>query len=64
MIQNTGNVVAVPNAVNQRLADLYSRNPRELSGKTIRDWLSSKSFKEQFDYGKNALDKALKDNDL
>jgi hypothetical protein len=62
MINNTKNVVAVPKEVNQRIADFYSRT---IPGTkmTLRDWLSKKSFKEQHEYGKKLLDKAMKEHE-
>jgi RHS repeat-associated protein len=61
MINNTKNVVAVPKAVNQRLADLYaSKIPGVTGTKTLRDWLNGKSFKEQYEYGKKLLDRETK----
>jgi hypothetical protein len=56
MVNNTKNVVAVPNAVNQKLADLYASKQFDFTkGKTLRDWLNGKSFKEQYEYGKKLL---------
>lgn len=56
VINNTKNVAAVPRAVNQRLADMYaSKQFAFTKGKTLRDWLSGKSFKEQYEYGKRFL---------
>jgi hypothetical protein len=30
------------------------------NGKTLRDWLSDKTFKEQYEYGKKLLDREMK----
>ena len=60
LINNTKNVAAVPKEVNQRLADIYSRKYEFTNGKTLRDWLSGKPFKEQYEFGKNLLDQELK----
>jgi hypothetical protein len=62
MINNTKNVVAVPKEVNQRIADFYSRTVPGTK-MTLRDWLSKKSFKEQHEYGKKLLDKAMKEHE-
>ena len=60
LINNTKNVAAVPKEVNQRLADLYARKIPG-TNMTVRDWLSKKSFKEKYEYGKQQLDKVLKE---
>ena len=61
MINNTKNVVAVPKAVNQRLADIYASKIPGLTGtKTLRDWLNGKSFKEQHEFGKKLLKEEMK----
>ena len=61
MINNTANVVKMPASVNQALANFYSSKPRFTGGLTVRDWLSKKSFKEQYEFGKKELEKALKE---
>ena len=35
----------------------YSSKDLFTGGKTVRDWLSTKSFKEQFEFGKRQLEK-------
>ncbi|MCB1377493.1 MAG: VCBS repeat-containing protein [Alphaproteobacteria bacterium] len=54
MINNTGNVVQMPKAVNQAMADYYSSKPRGpiFGNKTVRDWLNGKSFKEQQEFAR------------
>lgn len=63
MINNTRNVVSIPNEVNQRLNALYSSKQPYSGKKTVRDWLSEKPFEEQYDFGKKELDKAMKDHE-
>jgi|LNFM01.1.fsa_nt_gb hypothetical protein len=57
---NNINVVSVPKEVNQALANLYSSKTPQSGNKTLRDWLSGKTFKEQYDYGRRALDREMK----
>jgi RHS repeat-associated protein len=59
---NSGeNVAEVPNSVNQALNSYYSSSSyRFTGGKTIRDWLSEKSYKEQLEFGKKALQNFMK----
>ncbi len=58
-IDSVRNVVEVPTAVNQAINAFYSSKQLFTSGQTVRDWLASKTFTEQFEYGKSILDKAL-----
>jgi RHS repeat-associated protein len=57
-LNNSKNVVAVPKEVNQALANFYSSKPAFANGATVRDWLKTKSFKEQLKFGKEQLKKA------
>lgn len=63
MINNNRNVVSIPASVNQKLADLYASKQPYSQGKTVRDWVSKKPFKEQYDFGKKQLEKAMKEHD-
>jgi hypothetical protein len=63
MINNTNNVVNIPSQVNQKIADLYASKQPYSQGKTVRDWLNGKPFKEQHDFGKKELDRAMKDHE-
>jgi hypothetical protein len=61
MINNTKNVVSIPSVVNSRLAAIYNSNKLPFTqGKSLRDWLNGKSFKEQYEYGKKLLDREMK----
>jgi hypothetical protein len=62
MIHNTKNVVAVPREVNQKLANFYSSKVPGTNTR-VRDWLNGKSFKEQYEYGRRQLEKAMKEYD-
>ena len=61
MIHNTKNVVAVPKEVNQALNKFYSGTQPYTDGKTVRDWLNTMTFKEQMKFGKEQLERALKE---
>ena len=58
-IDSVRNVVEVSTTVNQAINAFYSSKQPFSQGQTVRDWLASKSFTEQFEYGKTLLDKAL-----
>jgi hypothetical protein len=51
----------VPKEVNQRLADFYASKQPFTKGKTVRDWLNGRTFKEQYDFGRKQMDKAMKE---
>jgi hypothetical protein len=57
-IHNTQNIVAVPQHVNQTIADYYSRKRRFTGGLTVRQWVGSKSWREQFEFGQRVLNHA------
>jgi hypothetical protein len=59
LINSKGNVVEIPKAVNQALADIYASKQSFTGNKTLRDWLSGKSLKEQYEYGKKYLKQEL-----
>ena len=52
LINNTKNVVKMPKAVKQAMADYYSSITRFTGGKTVRNWLNSQSFKKQQEFAK------------
>ena len=50
-IHNVGNVIALPSgkgSIHSEISRYYSSKNLFTGGKTVRDWLSTKSFKEQF----------------
>jgi hypothetical protein len=57
LINSTKNVVSIPKQVNQALADYYSTVQQFTNKKTVRDWLSKKSFREQYQFGQRELQK-------
>jgi RHS repeat-associated protein len=60
-INNTNNVVKMPRAVNQAMADFYSTKPGlQFGNKTVRDWLSSQSFKQQWKFAKDTYNDFMK----
>jgi len=58
-VHNTLNVGSVPRKANQILADYYSSVRYWTGGRTVRRWLDSLSWREQFDFGLDALNKVL-----
>ncbi len=65
-IHNTSNVVAVDRSVNQAIANYYSSIPTKgfTGGKTVREWLGTKSFTEQYKFGRDVLERAIKKEPL
>ncbi|WP_311195220.1 hypothetical protein [Selenomonas noxia] len=59
-IHNVGNVVALPSgkgSIHAKISSIYSSIQPFTGGKTVRDWLSTKTFEEQFEFGKRQLEK-------
>ena len=59
-IHNVGNVVALPSgkgSIHAKIISIYSSIQPFTGGKTVRDWLSTKTFEEQFEFGKRQLEK-------
>jgi hypothetical protein len=53
-IHNTKNIIEIPTGkgtLHQKLTSHYQSKPLFTNGKTVREWLSDKSFQEQYDYG-------------
>jgi hypothetical protein len=59
-IHSGDNVVPIEDWVHHQISGYYSSKQAFTQGKTVRDWLSAKSFQEQYDFGIDVLDKALK----
>jgi hypothetical protein len=59
MINNTNNVVKMPKAVNQAMADYYSSKPggKIFGNKTVRDWLDGQSFKKQQEFARKTYER-------
>ena len=59
-IHNVSNVIALPSgkgSIHSEISRYYSSKDLFTGGKTVRDWLSTKSFKEQLEFGKRKLEK-------
>jgi hypothetical protein len=58
-IHNTQNVVVVPRAVNQTVANYYSSvRPSFTGNQTVRQWLGTQSWREQYEFGQRILKQA------
>lgn len=59
-INNRKNVVSIPHgkaSIHAKISAFYSSKPRWTNGITVREWLSGKSYEEQFEFGLNVLKK-------
>lgn len=59
-VNNVKNIIAIPHgkgSVHAQISGFYSSKPDFTNGLTVRQWLSGKSFDEQFDYGMKILKK-------
>ncbi|SEB46142.1 RHS repeat-associated core domain-containing protein [Arthrobacter woluwensis] len=56
IIHNPRNLNPVPSAINQAKANYYSSVRGFTSNKTIRDWLSGQSFREQYNFSMRITD--------
>ena len=54
-IHNTSNIIAIDKSIHHKITGHYNSKPSYLGGKTVREWLSGKSFEEQWQYGMNKL---------
>ena len=59
MIHNPMNVRAVTGDVNQHIANYYSRIRPFTEPNTVRGWLTSQTFEQQFKFGEKILDWVL-----
>ena len=60
MIHNTNNLIRIPGgkgSIHARISGHYSSKSPVLDGLTVRQWLSTKSFEEQYEYGLNMLNR-------
>ena len=61
-INNTKNIIDIPGkaaqSLHKKVTGHYNSKPNFANGKRVREWLSTKSFQEQYNYGI----KVLKDN--
>ncbi len=59
-VNNVNNIVSVPHGkgtVHAQISGFYSSKPDFTNGMTVREWLSGKSFDEQFEFGLGILRK-------
>jgi hypothetical protein len=57
-IHNTNNLIKLPNgagSIHARISGYYSSIRPFTEGKTVRQWLSTKSFQEQYEFGVKTL---------
>ncbi len=57
-VNNVENIIALQSgkdSVHSAISGLYSSKPYWAGGLTVRDWLATKSFEEQFEFGMNSL---------
>ena len=66
LINNPGNVVNITREANQALANYYSSIPASgfTQSRTVRDWLQSQSFEDQFEFGQDVLQMVLRGQSL
>ena len=59
LIHNTNNIVRIPsghNSIHSKISAFYSSKYNFTKGLTVRDWLASKDYAFQFDFGKKKLE--------
>ena len=57
-IHNINNVVRLPHgkgSIHAKISGYYSSKPKYTNGLTVRDWLKTKSFEEQYEFGRKVL---------
>lgn len=54
-VNNLKNIICIPNDIHQEISSAYSRLYRD--GKILRDWIASKSYEEQMEFGLQMLQK-------
>lgn len=59
-LQNTANVVRLDAATHAKISTYYSSKQSFTGGLTVREWLSKKSLKEQYEFGQRILEKMSK----
>ena len=53
-IHNTNNLIKLPHgkgSIHNKISGFYSSKQRFTNGKTVRQWLRNKPFKEQYEFG-------------
>jgi hypothetical protein len=57
-VHNVDNLIKLPhgaNSIHAKVSGFYSSKQAFTGGKTVRKWLSTQSFQEQYDFGINTL---------
>jgi hypothetical protein len=54
-IHNTGNLLKVSVQTHRRISGFYSSKQAFTNGLTVRQWLGTKSIKEQYEFGLQVL---------
>ena len=58
IINNTNNIIAVDKVTHRLISGYYSTKSFAFtSGLSVRDWLAGQSFEEQYEFGKNVLNR-------
>jgi len=60
LIHNTGNIVILPhgkNEIHQKISGFYSSKQPFTGGQTVRQWVSQKSYQEQYDFGVKVMNR-------
>jgi len=58
MLHNTKNITKLPfgkGSIHMKINGYYSSKPDFTGGQTVRDWLSSQSFRRQYKFGLKAI---------
>ena len=58
-IHSAKNILGVPREVNQAIANYYSMKRPFTNQKTVRQWLAPKSWRKQYGFGQDILEKVL-----
>jgi hypothetical protein len=58
-VHNPANMIRLDANVHYLITAHYASKPPRLKGKTVREWLKGKSWKQQFEYGIEQILKAL-----
>ncbi len=59
MVHNTHNIVSIPSGcgtIHAKISSYYSSKQDFTNGRIIRDWLATKDFDYQFNFGKKKLE--------
>ncbi|NLN77697.1 MAG: hypothetical protein GX141_02105 [Armatimonadetes bacterium] len=61
-IHSKKNLIELPNDVHKKISAFYSSKNTKITGEefnTVRDWLNTKSYDEQYKFGKKVVDHYL-----